>query len=230
MKTQEATTLPEGEEPTPQKEEAITSEKTEEGKPTSPDKKVEKLEGEVQDLTKKLEQATSLQSQADRKARAEALERAKLQKRLDKIKAGEIPEEETSTEDTGFDKSVKQDARIKIQNIIIDSPKYQELIKGNNVLKEVLKNNPFALIGDYIDAEDASEQVKEKLDKLVSAQSTETEPEVETIEKKPEGEDFNAGAPQPKDAPAEDPKPKGPDTSVPIDKVEQSIQNKIRVT
>jgi len=209
---------------TPLGQEGAITPKVIEGEPTSP-KEVEELKGQVEDLTKKLGDAQKLQSQADKKKRIAEIERQKLEVKLEKIRSGEIsledeiPENETSTE-----REVRLEAKVGIQQLILDNPKYQEIVKQDITLREVLKNNPFALIDKYLDAEDAVEQIREKLDERVS--SSETQPKEEP--KKEEGKQFDVGPTQPGETPPTPPEqPKG---QPPMDKVEESIKNKIRVT
>jgi len=203
------------------------------GDPTPPasseetNKKVTELEGKVEALTNELEKQSTITKTAQRKERIEAIERKKVEEILKKIRSGEISaDEEIPLDETSTEKETRQTARIKIQNLIIENPDYQELIKDNLTLKEVIKNNPLALIGDYLDSDDAVEQIKEKLDKLVSSKSVKTQPEGETGEEK--GKEFEAGPAQPGESgtPAkEENKPEaGSDAAI-----EQSIQNRMRV-
>lgn len=227
----EATTpTPEEKEATPSgKEEAITSDKPKQENQIPPDdKKVAELEGQVEDLEKQVKQAQNLQRQADRKARVEAIEKKKLEDKLEKIRSGEVsmedevPEGETSTE-----REIRLQARVKIQGLIIDNPEYQEVLKGDITLKEILKNNPFAIIGDYLDSEDAVEQIREKLDERVSSLKKVQPKEEKKEEESPE---FEAGPTQPKEeegspAPSPTPTPQTQD-----EKLEKSIGDKIHFT
>lgn len=218
--------------PTPEKEvtpkgekEAITPQKPA-GEPTPPEEKVTKLEGEVDTLTKELEQTKTLQSQADKKARTEKIERIKIEKQLKRIQSGEVtippevPEGETADE-----REIRLTARIGIQNLILENPEYQELLKQDVTLKEVLKNNPFALIGEYLDTEDAVEQIKEKLDDRVKQMS---QPKEDKPKEKEEGVEFEPGAIQPPETSETPPPPATPPT--PGEEVEESIKKKIKFT
>jgi len=223
-----------GESTTPGQEGAITP-KEPEGKPTTPkepageptppeNKEVVELKGKVEDLTKKLEDTQKLQSQADRKRREEKILREKIEEKLRKYRSGEvslddeIPENETSTE-----KETRLEAKIGIQNLILDNPKYQEVLKKDITLKEVIKNNPFALIGEYLDTEDAVEQIREKLDERVTSLA---QPKEEP--KKGEGKQFEVGPTQPGETPPSP--PKQPEGQTSGDIVEESIKNRIRIT
>ena len=151
----------------------------------------------------------------------------KLKKTLEdicegKIEASEIvPDDETSDE-----KDVRTAARIGIQNLFIGNPAYQKLLEKDITLREVVKNNPLALIGDYLDAEDAIEQMKDKLDEIVS--SSIVQPEKEKKEGEEGAEEFEAGPVQPK---AEPPTPSQSETPKTLDeKLEDSIKSKIHIT
>jgi len=204
---------------------ATTSEKPTEGE--VPSEKVVELQAEVERLTKEIKQAQVLQSQADKKARIEKIEKQKIEKQLKRIQSGEeyippeIPEGETTVE-----RELRLEARIGIQNLILENSEYQELLKKDITLREVLKNNPFALIGEYFDAQDAVEQIKEKLDdrvKQIQAQPKE--------EKEGEGKEFEAGPTQPSEVttpPKKEEKQPGPGGPA-ADKTEESILKKIEV-
>jgi len=176
------TPVPEKEETTTSGTEAITGKKPA-GESTPSDKKVVELEAQVEELTKKFQQAQTLQSQADKKARVERLERAKVERELERIKRGEIsiPPEET-IEETWAEKEMKLVARIGIQNLIMTNPEYLELLKQDLTLKEVIKNNPFAIIPEWIDSEDVVSQMKDYLDSRLSSlsQPKKGEPEEKT--------------------------------------------------
>ncbi len=242
MDGNEATTPnPKKEEATPPgKKEAITSDKPEKpGKPenqepqTPPENKktVAELEGEVEDLTKQLKQRTTLQGQADKKRRIEAIEKRKLEIELKRIRSGdEFVEPEAPEGESQVAKEVRLEAKIGIQNLILDSPEYQELIRQDITLKEVLKNNPFALIGEYFDAEDAVEQIKEKLDERVSSlKSSQSKEDKKEGEEGEEGPEFEAGPTQPKEEPPSPPTPPSTTPETPDEKLEKSIEDKIEI-
>ncbi len=201
----------------------ITSGKPKEAPAPSPDaeKKVAELEATVESLTKQVKQANDLQRQADKGKRIEKRERQKLEKTLQKIREGEtyippeVPEGETATE-----REIRLEARIGIQNMIIENPEYQKLLSQDITLREVIKNNPFALIGEYYDAQDAVDQLKEKLEqRLSSLKSPQPKEEGKKEGKTPE---FEAGPVQPSETlpPKKEEKVKG-------DKIAESIEKKI---
>lgn len=228
----EATTPQSNEDPksskggtTPLGQEGAITPKETTGEATSP-KEVEELKGQVEDLTKKLEGAQNLQSQADRKTRTSEIERQKLETRLEKIKTGEIsPDEEPPVGETSTERELRLEAKIAIQNVILGNSKYQGVLEKDITLKEILKKNPLALIDKYLDAQDAAEQIQEKLDERVT--SLETQPNKEEP-KEGEGKKFDVGSTQPGETPPTPPeKPKG---SVPLDDIEESIKNRINIT
>lgn len=221
----EATTPTPEKEVTPEGEEGAITGKEPVGEPTTPDEKVTKLEAEVDRLTKLAKQSQDLQRQADKKARIEKIERQKIEKQLSRIKAGEeyipseIPEGETQVE-----RETRLEARIGIQNLILENPEYQELLLKDITLREVLRNNPFALIGEYFDTQDAVEQIKEKLDSRVN--QLKTQPKEEKPKEKKEGAEFEAGAVQPSEVPEAPILGKKPET---LDEtLEKSIKSKLR--
>lgn len=220
----EATTPVQKEETTSSDKEAITSTNSEEEVPS--DKKVVELQGQVDDLTKQVEQSKNLQRQADKKARVEVIERKRIEDKLKKIQSGEVDEYEESVDTSSVDKEIVLKAKADIMGLVFDNPKYQELLKKDMTLKEVLRNNPFALIGDYLDTEDAVEQIKDLLDTRVSSLETEkvsAQPK-EDVEKG-DGKVFEAGAVQPTDEQASVEKETEPTNS--DDKIEKSIRDKI---
>jgi len=202
--------------------EAITSAKPT-GEPATPDKKVVELEGEVERLRKELENQKTLQSQADKKARIAEIERKKLDAQLKRIREGEGYIPPSSEGETSVEKEVRLNARIGIQNLILSNPDYQELLKQDITLREVMMNNPFAIIGEFYDAEDAVSQIREKLDTRVS--SLAPQPPAKGGEKG--GAEFEVGPIQPKSEPPLPPKPAQTGAGL-QESVEQSIKSKIK--
>jgi len=202
---------------------AITPEGAE-GEPTTPENKILELEGQVVGLKKELENAQTLQAQADRKQKIAELEKEKLDTILKKIRSGEIsPDEEIPEGETSIEQETRLKARVAIQQLIIDNPKYQEVVDKDITLKQVLKKNPFALIGEYLDAEDAADQMKDILDERVTSLAAQPEGEP----KKDEGKKFNVGPIQPGETPPAP--PKKPEGQAPLN-IEESIKNRIKVT
>lgn len=233
MQAEATTPVPEKEETTASGEkEAITSEgQTGEPAPSSEEteKKVVELESKIEGLEKQVKQSQDLQRQADRRTKVEKIERKKVEDRLEKIRSGEVeigdeePEGETSTE-----RDTRLKAKNEIMGLILDNPEYQEVIKKDLTLKDVIRNNPFALIGNYLDSEDAVVQIKDKLDERVSFLKAEKEKSQSKKEtKEGEGKEFEAGAVQPSDQ--EPAKEESSDETPSVDSIEQSIRNKISV-
>ena len=223
----EATTSTPEKEVTPEGEKGAITGQEPAGEPTTPDEKVIKLEAEVDRLTKLTKQSQDLQRQADKKARIEKIEKQKLERQLQRVQAGEeyippeVPEGETPVE-----RELRLEARIGVQNLILENSEYQELLKKDITLREVLKNNPFALIGEYFDAQDAVEQIKEKLDDRVK--QIQVQPKEE---KEGGGKEFEAGPTQPSEVttpPKKEEKQPGPGGPA-ADKTEESILKKIEV-
>jgi len=219
----------------PAKEGAITSgnQKGVSAPSSEGNKEVGELKAQVDELTTKLENQRILQSQADRKARVERVSREKLEKTLAKIRSGEVSvNDEVPEGESTVERETRLEAKVKIQELFLDNTEYQEILKNDVTLKDVIKNNPFALIGNYLDAQDAADQIREKLDERVSslrAAKTAAQPK-EGIEKG-EGEAFEAGAVQPQ-AGAPDPAStvEGPSPTEPtIDKIEESIKSRIKL-
>lgn len=218
----EATTSTPQQEATPGGEEAITSVEPK-GEPAAPDRKLAELEGEVERLRKELEKQRNLQSQADKKARIAEIERRKLEAQLKRIRGDEAYIPPSSEGETSVEKEVRLNARIGIQNLILSNPDYQELLKRDVTLREVMMNNPFALIGEFFDAEDAVSQIKEKLDERVS--SLATQPPAKREEKG--GVEFEVGPVQPKSESPLPPKSTQAGSSL-RESIEKSIKSKIR--
>jgi hypothetical protein len=198
-------------------------------------KEVAELRAQVEELTTKLgqtqkdlEQAKNMQRIADKTRKKERIAKEKLQKTLQEIRdTGEIPPEGIEETETPILREEKIKARIAIQNILIASPAYQKLLQEDVTLREVMINNPLALISEWEDAEDAVAQVKDKLDARLS--SPPQPGEEGKKEKEKEGKKFEAGPVQP-------PGTTPPKTETPSQKalkkgdIEGSIKSKIRFT
>ena len=158
-------------------------------KNSSPEVDVNSLKSEIEALKQELKQARDLQAQADKKARMSAIERKKLEKQIKALQSGEVIPETTPEEQgaTAEEREILLKARIGIQNLILDKPEYQELLKKDPTLKIVLKNNPFALIGEeWADEEDIVSQIKERLDERVSSMAETSSPKVDEKKEEPE--------------------------------------------
>lgn len=143
---------------------------------------VERLKNE---LTRKDTIARTAQSeaaQAKSAARAEKAARIKAEKDLRAAASGAtvVPPVDNSNSNA-TEREVQLGAQMMIKDLLIENPQYRELVDGDPTLKEVIKNNPFVLIGDYFDANDAVEQFKEKLDNILRSK-TQPKKEVTTNE------------------------------------------------
>jgi len=211
----------------PEVEPAITGdEKKEEGEETSSEE-VENLKAENQRLQAQLSQQKILQSQADKKARAEKIERLKLERELKQIQAGNepiIPEvgKEISTT------FIEQKVLVKglVAETILRNPEYQKVLETDPTLKDVLLTNPLAIVEEAYDAEDALNQIKEKLDSRVETLRA-SQKKVE--QPKEGGAEFSAG-------PINVPEGTSPEIKTPSKKaleegdIEKSILSKIKIT
>lgn len=201
------------------KEAIVSKTGVNEGNQQTSSKEVEELKAEVEQLTKERDQARTLQSQSDRKGKKEGIEKRKLEIKIRKLQNGETVEDTVSASDD----EIRLKAKNLIQGLIIDNADYQKLINSNVTLKEILKNNPFALIGEYYDVEDAVDQIKEHLDSGVNLLNEKQQ--TDTTEK--EGKEFDTGATQATESVATE-EPKKDDTfSTPMDGVKDSILSRI---
>ena len=149
-----------------------------------------------------------------------------MESRLQKIRNGEVGvEEQTPDDETTNEKNEKLEAKVKIQGLIIDNPDYQQLMAKDITLRKVLKNNPFALIGDYFDLQDAVDQIRDMLDERISSLQ-----KIQPKEEKKEGEgsEIDVGLVQPKEGLPTP--PPTPTATTPDEKLEESIKSKMRIT
>jgi chaperonin cofactor prefoldin len=193
---------------------------------TTPSVNVDELKGTVENLTNNLKRQETIAKTAQKNERQALREKRELEIELAKAKRGDAIVEPNKTEDdTASEREVKMEAKIGIQGLLLDNPDYQELLSNDITLKEVLKNNPFALIGDFFDAQDAVEQIKEKLDSRVATLKSQHKDVNKTDENK--GKVFEPGPINIAQAPLA---PKPATAKVGIDKTEESIRGKITYT
>jgi hypothetical protein len=143
---------------------------------------VERLKNEVNKKDTITRTAQSEAAQAKAAARAEKAARIKAEKDLKAALSGAtvVPPVDTSNSNA-TEREVQLGAQMMIKDLLIENPQYRELVDNDPTLKEVIKNNPFVLIGDYFDANDAVEQFKEKLDGILRSK-TQPKKEVATTE------------------------------------------------
>lgn len=119
-----------------------------------------------------LKQARDMQSIADKGRRvAERKLQIALKRNASGDNQGGQPNAEPSSSiDYSEDekKSIMDTAERKVLNLIAFEPKYQDVLSKDQTLKDIISRNPLALITEFIDAEDAVEQIKEMLDGRVS--------------------------------------------------------------
>ena len=213
-------------EATPESGETITGIK--EGAEENPlAKQVADLTADVERLNRDLTQTKTLQSQSDRKARQESVERKKVEAELRRIQKGEGPIiPEVGEEISGT--AIAQKVLVKglVAETILRNKDYQTILEQDPTLQEVLLTNPLAIVEDAYDAEDALNQIKEKLDLRVSNLKA-SQKKVE--QPKEGGVEFSAG-------PVNVPEGTSPEIKTPSKKaleegdIEKSILSKIKIT
>ena len=138
----------------------------------------------VQDLKDQIERekaraATALKDKdaAEVNARNEKIARINAERKLKAVAGGEG---ETPAEAQGSMDHEEEIERLKAEkgvvNLLMLNPVYQDLIKKDQTLREVLQNNPLSLISEYIDADDAVDQIKKKLDAYKVTPTTPEQP------------------------------------------------------
>lgn len=155
QKPQEATPAPQTESTVPIEGEEANSLK----------QKVADLTAELTTTNEALKRARDLQSIADRKARQEVIEKRKVEAELRRIQAGEEPVVPQIGEEISGT-AIAQKVLVKglVAETILRNKNYQKVLEQDPTLQEVLLANPLAIVEDAIDAEDALNQIKEKLD------------------------------------------------------------------
>lgn len=67
-------------------------------------------------------------------------------------------------------------AALAVTNAVAYSPEYQALLAEDPTLREIFQRNPLFYVKDFIDSEDAVDQVKEVLDARLEAKNSTTPP------------------------------------------------------
>jgi len=185
---------------------------------------VERLKNEVNKKDTITRTAQSEAAQAKAAARAEKAARIKAEKDLKAALSGAtvVPPVDTSNSNAS-EREVQLGAQMMIKDLLIENPQYRELVDNDPTLKEVIKNNPFVLIGDYFDANDAVEQFKEKLDGILRSK---TQPKKEVSPNEPPV--IEAKVVQPAGAGTVPPASKLPQNTG--DKIADSIASKVKFT
>ena len=212
-------TTPSGKTDTPAQEPA--------GDPTTPDEKVAKLEARVEELANELARKEAVAKTAQKQARIEKVEKKRLKERLRQIRDGEIEVPPDDLEGaTSIDKESRLEAKMGVQNLLLENPEYYKLLEQDPTLKTIIRKNPLALIEDYLDAEDAVEQIKEVLEDRV--EELKAQPKAEEDIKKKGAPEFESGIAQPSGEPAPPPEEEKGTPGQPMDAVEASINSKIK--
>lgn len=204
----------------------------EESTPSTPqEQKIVELESEVDRITNLLNKQETIAKTSQRDKAIAERKKQELMVTIEKLRTGEIdiseinlPAEVPPSEEENF----KKDVQIGVQNLLIGNPDYQNLLSQDVTLREVIKKNPLVLIGEFFSVEDAVEQIKEKMDERVSSLKK-SQPKEEKKKEKEGGKEFEPGPTQPDEGTPETPAEEMP-ASTGVDKVEESIQKKIKVT
>jgi len=127
------------------------------------------------------ERAESLQSQADKRARQARSDARRAQAKLrvaSPNKAGDGGAEGSDDLAIAEQAEIERDAIQGIMQLGFE-PKYSELLRSDDTLRQILSDNPLALIkGEVMDAEEAVDQVRENLDvRLEKLQAGKANPE-----------------------------------------------------
>lgn len=133
------------------------------------------------ELEREKARAATAQQRADdaeKRARDERIARIKAEKQLKALQGGAADDGQgnqppASGAEDAEGQIVKANAEKNVYALVASNQAYQQLVEKDPTLKEVLLRNPLSLISEYIDAEDAAEQVKKFLDSRLQA-STDT--------------------------------------------------------
>ena len=125
--------------------------------------------------------ATALQEKetAQKNLRNEKIARITAEKKLRELTGagGDNPPAPGKVNTEGNEAEMERiNAEKGIANLLMMSPEYQALLSKDETLKEIMLSNPLSLISEYIDAEDAVDQIKKRLDKKVSASNGDVTP------------------------------------------------------
>lgn len=140
---------------------------------SSPDP-IEELKNQVEREKARAATAQQTAETAEKRARDERILRINAEKKLKALSgAGDggngAPAGDGQVNANDSEAEVERlNAEKGIANLIMMTPEYQALLQKDVTLKEVLLSNPLSLITEYIDAEDAVDQIKKKLDKRLA--------------------------------------------------------------
>lgn len=143
---------------------------------SSPDP-IEELKNQVEREKARAATAQQAAETAQANLRNEKIKRINAERKLAELGSSDNGEGSNNT-GTGAVKANDNEAEMErlnaekgIANLIMLNPDYQGLLQKDATLKEVLLNNPLSLISEYIDAEDAVDQIKKKLDTRLATSS-----------------------------------------------------------
>ena len=182
----------------------------------------EELSVEVEQLKNEAARKDAVAKTAQKQARAERIARLKVEQELAAARNGGAEPKPGTPSDTITEAQVRQEVQMQIKDILLDDDKVREFVNSDPLVKELVKNNPFALIGDYFDAEDAVEQFKDRIDSMIKSK---TQPKKESATE-PKEVDLKPAQPRTDIAPKvekKDPWNNG------IDPAESSIRNKLGI-
>lgn len=143
------------------------------GPSSSPDEEKNEVERERA-------RAATAQREADEArsaAREEKRKRIAAERELTKLRggSGSGAGAGTDSDDGGqlsqSDASERQAAESGVMRLLVSTPEYQKLMEDDPTLKEVLLNSPLSLIREFIDSEDAIEQIQDKLNARLRAKA-----------------------------------------------------------
>lgn len=124
--------------------------------------------GEWEKTQKERDQARDMQSIADKEKRKALRKMKAMERAFNNVSQGEDGDTRGEVElepYTDEEKTqISNQAEKGILSKVATNSKYREVLDNDPTLKDIISRNPLALIDNYIDAEDAVEQVLEVLD------------------------------------------------------------------
>jgi hypothetical protein len=130
--------------------------------------------GELDELKSDRDDARNMQSIADK-------EKRKVERKLKKMEHAFQNSEGSQESDTGGNldtygeytpeekQQISSEAERGVMREVINNSDYRDVLDNDSTLNDILARNPLALIDEYIDAEDAVEQITGKLDERVES-------------------------------------------------------------
>ena len=154
------------------------------GEGNTPPEKVptlEELKNEVARVSAIASTAQKTAEDAKKDARTERINRIKAEKELQRLKGdgsgdGGNGSQPPSGGSSAEEEIEKANAEKGIFALLAGDQSYRELLEKDVTLKDILIKNPLSLISEYIDSEDAVDQVKSYLDNRLQAIKGNTPP------------------------------------------------------